>query len=29
MVVIPDVKPVFVIAETDSKKESKRLLPLR
>jgi hypothetical protein len=27
MLVIPDVRPVFVIAETDSKKVSKKLLP--
>ena len=27
VLVIPDVSPVFVTAETDSKKASKRLLP--
>lgn len=29
MLVIPDVRPVFVSAETDSKKASKKLLPLK
>jgi hypothetical protein len=27
MLVIPDVRPVFVTAETDSKNVSKKLLP--
>ncbi|HZA70113.1 MAG TPA: hypothetical protein VE548_10475 [Nitrososphaeraceae archaeon] len=29
MLVIPDVRPVFVTAETDSKKVSKKLVPLK